>query len=103
MTNRPNLTCWSTVVLVLVATAAAADAPFGFSMGSTLSQLQEASDSAPKPVDSEPNLYLLTTAPKPHSAFEAYAVLVGPRSGLCQIRALGKDIRSSLWGERTHR
>ena len=43
-------------------------------------------------------IYKITNVPKPHSAFELYAVKVAPNGGLCWIKAIGKNISTSCYG-----
>jgi len=45
-----------------------------------------------------PHLYQISTVPQEHSAFESYVVKIGPESGLCQIKAVGKDINTNTFG-----
>lgn len=66
--------------------------PFGLEMGMTLDEID--SDAT----EVSPGVYKLSKVPKPHSAFEAYAVKIGPKSGLCWIKAIGKDIETSVYG-----
>ena len=66
--------------------------PFGLEMGMTLDEID--SDAT----EISPGVYKLSKVPKPHSAFEAYAVKIGPKSGLCWIKAIGKDIETSVYG-----
>jgi hypothetical protein len=41
---------------------------------------------------------VLTTAPRPHGAFEVYSLAFSPKEGLLRIRAVGRDIRSNDFG-----
>lgn len=76
---------------VFCATSALAG-PFGLEMGMSL----QAIGGKPKKLNS--GQYLLTNVPKPHLAFEKYIVEVAPKSGLCRIKAIGKDIPTSVFG-----
>lgn len=38
------------------------------------------------------------SVPKPHPAFEAYIVQVGPTQGLCFVKGVGKDVETSVYG-----
>ncbi|CRI63934.1 conserved exported hypothetical protein [Thiocapsa sp. KS1] len=65
--------------------------PFGLDMGMSLKGLDE-------PEKLGHGKYKIANPPKPHSAFEAYIVQVAPESGLCWIKAIGKNIRTSSYG-----
>ena len=66
--------------------------PFGLEMGQLLTQIDKDAKQA------APNVYTTSKVPKPHSAFELYALKVGPKSGLCWVKAIGKDIGTSAYG-----
>ena len=66
--------------------------PFGLSMG------MKKSDFKGELKEIAPHKYQTNTVPKKHSAFEAYVVQIGPKSGLCYIKAIGKDIRTNTYG-----
>lgn len=66
--------------------------PFGLSMGMTIKDI----DSKAQKV--APNVYLTKEVPKPHSAFDEYVVKIGPKNGLCWIKAIGADISTSSYG-----
>ncbi len=68
--------------------------PFGLEMGMSL----QAIGGNPQNIKSTSGNYNLTNVPKPHSAFESYVVVVAPKSGLCQIRAMGEEITTSTFG-----
>jgi len=79
-------------IAFLVFSGCAVAGPFGLEMGLTIDQIDsEATIAAPK-------LYTTTKVPKPHSAFEQYALKVGPASGLCWIKGIGKDVATSAYG-----
>ncbi|MNF52633.1 hypothetical protein D3C84_339850 [compost metagenome] len=44
------------------------------------------------------NLYITNKLPKGNQAFETYALLISPNVGLCEIRAVGEDIKSGAQG-----
>ena len=81
----------ASAVFILFAQAAIAG-PFGLNMGMTIKQI----DANAKQV--EPGIFITTEVPKPHSGFETYAVKVGSTSGLCWIKAIGKDVSTSVYG-----
>lgn len=66
--------------------------PFGLKMGMGIDEIDKDA------IEISPGLYRLSKIPKPHSAFETYAVKIGPLSGLCWIKAIGKDIETSVYG-----
>jgi hypothetical protein len=66
--------------------------PFGLRMGLTLAEI----GGNPKQV--APGKYQLTSVPKPHSVFEGYVVEVGPQAGLCWVKGIGNDVRTSVYG-----
>jgi len=66
--------------------------PFGLEMGMRIEDI----DSKAQKI--KPGMYLITTVPKPHSSFGQYIVQVGPKTGLCWIKAIGKDINTSAYG-----
>lgn len=66
--------------------------PFGLSMGMSLDELDA------QPLEGSEGKYLLTSVPKQHPAFDTYAVQVGINSGLSWIKAIGKDLETSVYG-----
>ena len=66
--------------------------PFGLWMGMLLDQLDA------QPLENATGKYLLTSVPKPHSAFDTYIVQVGLNNGLAWIKEIGKDIATSVYG-----
>lgn len=69
-----------------------APGPFGLRMGMTKEQLGSGL------IELAPHKFTLTKIPKPHQAFESYGVWVGPTTGLCFIRGVGKDIPTDVYG-----
>ncbi len=84
----------SVLALALVALPAEAG-PFGFEMGMTIEQVRRVVKL--EPVDGK-GRFLARTAPKPHPAFEAYALAFSPTTGLAKVIALGKDIETKDTG-----
>lgn len=78
--------------IALVQTANAEAGPFGLEMGMTLKDIGGSPEQISK------GKYRITTVPKPHSAFERYVVQVGPKSGLCFIKAVGKPVETNAYG-----
>jgi len=72
--------------------------PFGLTMGMSKSEIDNACGVIAEPLEGSPCLFYTETVPKPHSAFEGYALLVPPSTGLCQIRAISKDVHTSSHG-----
>jgi hypothetical protein len=70
--------------------------PFGLEEGMTLKQI------GGNPQQVAPGRYRLSSVPKPHSAFESYFVEVGPRTGLCWIQAVGRNVSTSVFGAELH-
>jgi hypothetical protein len=66
--------------------------PFGLERGMSLKEI------GGKPKKVAHGKYKLTNVPKPYSAFEAYFVQVAPKAGLCWVKAIGKDVRTSSYG-----
>jgi len=75
-----------------------ADGPFGFRQGLTRDEVEAMVGSSISLFDGSSNVYLVPRAPKPHSAFENYALVIGEVPGLCQVRGVGKDISTSRHG-----
>jgi len=71
---------------------AAMAGPFGLSMGMKKSEFKG------KLKEVAPYKYQTSTVPKKHSSFESYVVKIGPKSGLCYIKAIGKDISTNTYG-----
>lgn len=67
--------------------------PFGLEMGMQRSDLQEQGK------EITPFKFQVTDVPKKHSAFKSYVLKFGPRSGLCYIKAMGKDIKTDEYGK----
>jgi hypothetical protein len=65
--------------------------PFGLKKGMTNAQLGATELS-------KPGFYKLVQVPKPHPDFEAYIVQVGPTTGLCWVKGVGKNVSTSVYG-----
>ena len=68
-------------------------APFGLTMGMQLDDFDVIELS-----EIGSNEYIANSLPRNHSAFESYVLKIHPVTGLCQIRAIGKNIESSSHG-----
>ncbi|MBS0967684.1 hypothetical protein P0E69_09685 [Chimaeribacter arupi] len=74
------------------------EGPFGLESGLTKKNIEDMTGEELKPVENNPNLYTSQSLPKNNADFEAYGLLISPKSGLCQIRALGKTIDTDSYG-----
>lgn len=76
----------------------AASGPLGLQKGLTRDEIESMIGGSITLVDGSTNVYVADSAPKPHPAFENYALVIGEISGLCQIRGLGRDVKTSRHG-----
>jgi len=83
---------YATILLAALSSQSAFAGPFGLNMGMTIQQIDATAEQA------APGVYVTSKVPKSHSAFEKYALKVGPKSGLCWIKAIGKDVSTSSYG-----
>lgn len=51
-----------------------------------------------KLVREEENLYIVSQSPKNNASFDSFGLVISPTVGLCQIRAIGKDIKNNSHG-----
>jgi len=79
------------VVFILLISVSLNAGQFGLKMGMKLNQIDK---HARKISDT---LYEVKV-PKPHSLFESYIVQISPTKGLYWIKAIGKDIDTSVYG-----
>ncbi|MBB6562178.1 hypothetical protein HNP48_004887 [Acidovorax soli] len=71
------------------------EGPMGVKMGLSVDELRQAI----KLEDTEqPRVFLSDTAPSPHDAFEVYTYIATPDAGLCKMSAIGKTIKTSVYG-----
>ena len=84
---------------LLITTSALAEppetGPFGFTQGMTLADLKKFGTVEQGP---QPHLFKMKTAPKPHSAFEVYSLILTPNTGLCKVSGIGRDINTNGYG-----
>ncbi len=82
------------VALVLAGVGAAAQesAPFGIPMGAQKASLKIASELPG-------SLARLASVPRPHPDMEEYIVEVTPSTGVCWVKAVGKNVSTSVYGE----
>ncbi|KAA5961210.1 hypothetical protein F3I54_01335 [Pantoea sp. VH_18] len=75
-----------------------ADGPFGLQEGLTKKNIEDMTGVNLSPIEGSTNLYLAEALPKSNNDFSTFALLISPQVGLCQIRAVGKDIDSDSYG-----
>lgn len=68
--------------------------PFGLRIGLTREELARLGKLEPLP-QSPAGFYQLAPVPRPHEAFEGYAVVISETHGLCKIIAASKSVRTS--------
>jgi hypothetical protein len=96
-TLKNLLITWIAAALVVIGNRGVAIAgPFGLEQGMTLQQIGGNAQQL------APGKYKTTNVPKPHSAFDAYVLEIGPHSGLCWIKAIGKTVSTSVYGLELH-
>lgn len=74
------------------------DGPFGLESGLSKKNIEDMTGEELKPYEGMPNLYTVKSPPKKNAEFEGFGLLISPKSGLCQIRALGKNIDTDSYG-----
>lgn len=75
-----------------------ADGPLGFAAGLSKDEIEAMTGATLSLIDEKQSLYGLEKSPKPNSSFVQFALVVSPTAGLCQIRAISKDIHTSRFG-----
>lgn len=75
-----------------------ADGPLGFAAGLSNDEIEAMTGVTLSLIDEKQSLYGLEKSPKPNSSFAQFALAVSPTAGLCQIRAVSKDIHTSRFG-----
>ncbi|HBC7435777.1 hypothetical protein [Enterobacter bugandensis] len=75
-----------------------AEGPFGLEAGLTQKNIENMIGAKLKPLPDSVNLYTSDKLPKQNADFEMYGLLISPKAGLCQIRALGKNIDTDSYG-----
>ena len=73
--------------------------PFGFKIGLTRENIESMITGEIRLVDDEQNLYLTNSSPKKNSEFASFGLVISPTVGLCQIRAIGNDIKTNSYGQ----
>ncbi|MFZ4835116.1 hypothetical protein [Rouxiella sp. Mn2063] len=74
------------------------DGPFGLEAGLSKKNIEDMTGGDLKPVENSANLYTSESLPKQNADFEAYGLLISPKAGLCQIRAIGKNVDTDSYG-----
>ncbi|STR58387.1 Uncharacterised protein [Klebsiella pneumoniae] len=74
------------------------EGPFGLEAGLSKKNIEDMIGEELEPMANNVNLYTANSLPKMNAGFEAYGLLISPTVGLCQIRALGKDIDTDSYG-----
>ncbi|CZX88100.1 hypothetical protein VZ119_06605 [Enterobacter bugandensis] len=75
-----------------------AEGPFGLEAGLTQKNIEDMIGAKLKPLPDSVNLYTSDKLPKQNADFEMYGLLISPKAGLCQIRAVGKNIDTDSYG-----
>lgn len=74
------------------------EGPFGLESGLSKKNIEDMTGEELKPYEGVPNLYTIKSPPKKNVEFEGFGLLISPKSGLCQIRALGKNVDTDSYG-----
>lgn len=83
--------CCLTCLLLL--TSCGAGGPFGLSKGMTLDQIDETAQQI------DHGVYTTQNVPHTHSSFKRYALIIGPTTGLCKVKAVSKSIATNSSGD----
>nr|WP_235501690.1 hypothetical protein [Trabulsiella odontotermitis] len=75
-----------------------AEGPFGLETALSQKNIEDMIGTKLKPLEGSVNLYTSEKLPKPNSDFEIYGLLISPKAGLCEIRAIGKNIDTDSYG-----
>ncbi|WP_434460744.1 hypothetical protein ACMV5L_17095 [Serratia plymuthica] len=75
-----------------------AEGPFGLEAGLTKKNIEDMIGAKLKPLPDSVNLYTSDKLPKQNADFEMYGLLISPKAGLCEIRAVGKNIDTDSYG-----
>ena len=75
-----------------------AEGPFGLEAGLTKKNIEDMIGAELKPFPDSVNLYTSDKLPKQNANFGMYGLLISPKSGLCEIRAVGRDIATDSHG-----
>lgn len=75
-----------------------AEGPFGLEAGLTQKNIEDMIGAKLKLLPDSVNLFTSDKLPKQNADFEMYGLLISPKAGLCEIRALGKKIDTDSHG-----
>ncbi|MDP9706456.1 UNVERIFIED_ORG: TolA-binding protein [Rahnella aquatilis] len=75
-----------------------AEGPFGLEAGLSQKNIEDMIGTKLKPLEDSVNLYTSDKLPKPNADFVVYGLLISPKVGLCEIRAVGKNINTDSYG-----
>lgn len=75
--------------------------PFGLSKGMSVEQVRALGPLEPS--KTTPYAYAAKSLRDGHDAFEAYSFLITPEDGLCKVTAIGKDVKTSVYGDELKR
>lgn len=75
-----------------------ADGPLGFAAGLSKDEIEAMAGAQLTLIDEKQSLYGIEKSPKSNSSFVQFALVVSTTAGLCQIRAISKDIHTSRFG-----
>jgi len=78
------------------APAAGSQGAFGLEIGSTIEQLSK--NGVRVTPAGPPLLYMISSVPLPHAAFEGYILTISPTVGLCSVLGSGKGITTDSFG-----
>ena len=73
------------------------EGPFGLEAGLSKKNIEDMTGENLKPVADRSNLYTSESLPKQNADFDAYGLLISPTAGLCQIRAIGKNVATDRY------
>ncbi len=76
----------------------AGDGPFGLDAALTKKNIEDMTGQTLVASETSTNLYFAKNLPKENSNFESYGLVISPKVGLCQIRAIGKTINTDSYG-----
>jgi hypothetical protein len=91
---------FSMLFVLMLVQFSLAQGPFGFEKGMTREQIVQIVGKVAVVHDANdaPYLLVLNTAPKPHSAFDQYILVISPKAGLLKVSAVGKTIECDSYG-----
>ena len=91
MQRRTFLALLAIIAVPVLGQEASMPTPFGIKMAAPLSALGKVKEIAP-------GKYVVESVAKPHSDFEQYIVQAAPKAGVCWVKAIGKTVQTSAYG-----